>query len=312
MACPASGWRVGSGFHSGRELKLLFHADDAGATASITERILHAWRSGWLDSFSIMTNGEACGLISEALKVDPFQTVRLAVHLNLSEGPPASPVAEVSMLVNHAGILKHTFVSLLVVWTKSPASKRQVLVRQIETEWRAQVRRAKDICAPRAVHAVDSHNHVHMLPFLFPIALKVAEEEHIGKIRISREPFFVSSRLGVLLRVQFLTNVVKHFLLRHLAGKADRLRARTSVASGGALIGVFYTGMMSETAARAGIRAAKRSGQDSAEVVFHIGRARENESARWSHMPRVSAFFLSPQRDEEFEALRKLRDASVQ
>lgn len=292
-------------------MRIIFHADDAGATASITERILHAWRSGWLDGFSIITNGQGCGLISEALRVDPSRDVRLAVHLNLSEGPPASPLSEVSMLVNQAGILKHTFVSLLVLWMNSSSSRRHVLVRQIETEWRAQVRRAKGMCAPRAVNAVDSHTHVHMLPFLFPIALSLAEEEHIKEIRISREPLFVSGRLEEILRVQFLKNIVKHSLLRFLARKADRLRQRTSISSGGALVGVFYSGMMSEAAARAGIQAAKRSGEESAEVVFHIGRARENESSRWSHMPRFSSFVLSPQRDKEFEALRKLREANA-
>lgn len=292
-------------------MKVIFHADDAGATAAITERILQAWRSGWLDSFSIITNGESCGLISDALQTDRSRPVRLAVHLNLSEGLPASPVAEVSMLVNEAGVLKHSFVSLLVLWAKSASSRRQALVRQIETEWRAQVRHARTICAPHAIDAVDSHNHVHMLPFLFPVALRLAQQEHIREIRISREPLFVSDRLKETLRVRFLKNVVKHALLRYLAASADRLRRRTSISSGGALVGVFYTGMMSDTAARAGIRAAKRSGASSAEVVFHIGRAKENEASRWNHMPQVAPFFLSSRRDEEFEALRRLREADA-
>ena len=291
-----------------RPLRVVFHSDDAGATASITERILHAWQSGWLDSFSIITNGDACALISQTLRAEPLRPVRLAVHLNLSEGPPASPVADVSMLVNRAGILRHTFVSLWMLWLKSPVARRQELVRQIDTEWRAQVQRAKEICAPRVLDAVDSHNHVHMLPFLFPIALKIGAEAQINEIRVSREPLFLSDRLADTLRRQFIPNIVKHSLLRYLSSKADRLRARTPLASAGALIGVFYTGMMSEAAATAGIRAAQRSGQD-AEVVFHIGRASSSEAARWSHLPGVVRFFLSQRRDDEFAALRKLREA---
>lgn len=289
-------------------MRIVFHADDAGATAAITERILQAWQLGWLESFSIITNGEACGKISNALRSDPSRAVRLAVHLNLSEGFPAMAVSEVSMLVNSHGVLKHSFMSLVSLWAKSSAARRRELVRQIESEWHAQLRRAKEICDPRTVNAIDSHNHVHMLPFLFPIALQLAKEERIGEIRISREPLFVSGRPEETLRIQFLVNIVKHFLLRFLAEKAERQREVTNISSGGALVGVFYTGMMSEAAARAGIQAAQQAGETSVEVVFHIGRATNSESSRWEHMPKVASFFLSPQRDEEFEALRKLRE----
>ena len=290
-------------------MKVLLKSDDAGATPAMTDRILEAWRAGWLDGFSIITNGTACDRVSAALRAEPARAARLAVHLNLSEGPAAAPASAVGLLVNEQGVLKHTFGSLLWTWLRGGASSRRTLAQQVETEWRAQVERAKQICEPRAVDAVDGHNHVHMLPFLFPIALRLAEQARIPQIRVSREPLFVSPRAADL-HPRLLANIVKHVLLRALAVPAAR-RLPGSPVTAGSIVGVLYSGLMSEQAAMAGIRAARRDGAPAVEVIFHIGRATVDEAQRWAHMPGAVPFFLSSRRDREYEALRKLRDADV-
>jgi predicted glycoside hydrolase/deacetylase ChbG (UPF0249 family) len=290
-------------------MNVMVVSDDAGATAAMTDRILSAWQAGWLDGFSIITNGAACDRLSAALRADPARPARLAAHLNLSEGKPDAPLADVGMLVNDGGVLRHSFGSLLWTWLRSGPAVRRALVQQVETEWRAQIARAKALCAPRPITAVDGHIHVHMLPFLFPIALRLAEEAGVPEIRVSREPSFVSARAGDL-GARVLPNVIKHVLLRALSVPAER-RLRGSRVSSGAIVGVLYSGLMSEAAAAAGIRAARRSGAPAVEVVFHVGRAAEAETGRWAHTPGAIPFFVSPLRDAEYDAVRKLRTAHV-
>jgi hypothetical protein len=79
-----------------------------------------------------------------------------------------------------------------------------------------------------------------------------------------------------------------------------------SPSSPDALVGVLYTGRMTAAAAKAGIEAARRHGAREVEVIFHIGRADEEELPRWGGLPEIGAFYLSSARDREYEELQRL------
>lgn len=288
-------------------MRTYYHSDDIGATSSITKRILQAWKEGLLDGFSIMANGEALSDISAGLLQNADKEARISVHLNLSEGKSLFPPEKLSLLVDSNGNLKHGFISLLTLWLKSSSRVRKQMLMQIENEFRAQIRRAKEVCTPRHIRAVDGHNHIHMLPFAFPIAARLAKEEGIPEIRISRELFFLSPQIRESLKIGFLVNILKHVVLRVFSWKAIPVAKRYGLSSPDALLGVLYTGMMSENAARAGINSAKRNGIERLEILFHIGRASKDELGRWITDPRVASFFASESRDLEFIALKRLR-----
>jgi predicted glycoside hydrolase/deacetylase ChbG (UPF0249 family) len=290
-------------------MDVILHCDDAGWGGAITERLLAAWSDGVLDSFSVLPNGDRLASVAAALESDPEHRARLAVHLNLSEGSPCAPASDVPVLLNGSGRLSCSFGGLLAKWYLSGRATRHRLAEQVEREWSAQIAAVQQACRPRAVTAVDSHRHLHMLPFLFPIAARLAAAHGIPEIRISREVFHVSPRMLDVVSPAFPVNLMKHVVLRGLSGRARRVAAHERLGSPDVLIGLLYSGRMTSRSAVAGLRAAARAGAERLEVVFHAGRGTPADEAAWPGTPSAGRFRVSPERDAEYRELVELRRA---
>jgi predicted glycoside hydrolase/deacetylase ChbG (UPF0249 family) len=285
------------------------HADDLGATQSVSKDILDCWEAGALDGFSILANGDALSSVRDRLAQlhGPERRPRIAAHLNLSEGKSLLPPETVPLLVGPDGNLRHTFGSLLAFWLRGPRSRRRELLSQIEQEWGAQVDMVKSV-SERSVTAVDGHIHVHMLWFLFPIAVRLAAERGIEEIRISREVIYIAGWRDLGARF-FWMNLVKNVVLRVMARRARRVASDKGCKSFDALVGILYTGHMTCRAAEAGVGAARRAGAGTVEVLFHPGYAGTDETRRWSHAPGIAAFAESPMRKVEREELMQFSAA---
>jgi hypothetical protein len=273
----------------------------------MTKRILEIWKAGFINGFSILANGDAASELRLGLLSEPDLDARISVHLNLCEGKSLIEPRDIPLLADSRGNLKQSFAGLLFLWITSSKMKKNALLRQIEKEWRAQITEVKRICCPRKITAVDSHINIHMLPFLFPLAVKLAKEEGIAEIRILYEVFYFSSCLVDSLSMGFLVNIVKHLILRQCSSSARRFAKEHGMGGPEALVGILYTGRMTRTAAKSGIAAAMRKGLQVVEVVFHIGRASGSESSRWKHHPSLGTFPLSERRDREYFELMALR-----
>ena len=282
-------------------MKIWLHADDIGVTAGVTAGILKSWQSGVLDGFSIIANGDAILIVREALLALPQQPARLVAHLNLSEGPSIAPPEQIPLLIDRFGNLKHGFGSLAISWIMGSAAYRRALVAQVEIEWRAQVLHIRKIIEPRQLSGIDGHIHVHMLPFLFATAAKIAHDNAIPEIRISREPFFVVDWIRDLTTQYFLVNLLKHFVLRLCAMPATELAQKHGLSYPSLILGVLYTGHMTATAALDGILAAQQDGAESVQIIFHIGRATDDDKR--SKRSGLAKFNCSSDRDREFRQL---------
>jgi hypothetical protein len=184
-----------------------------------------------------------------------------------------------------------------MLWVKGRRVREQ-LVNQIEVEWRAQIRAVQACVSPRRVDAVDGHMHLHMLPFLFPIAAKLASEEGILNIRISKEPFYFSSFKDLLLPFYWV-NCVKHFILKACAVNATWVARKQGLSYPEEVLGILYSGKMSLSRICSGVRVAQRSGAENVEVIVHFGRALSEEAGRWRSNPAIGDFYLSEWRDKE-------------
>jgi predicted glycoside hydrolase/deacetylase ChbG (UPF0249 family) len=280
---------------------LHIHSDDMGATAHVTQRMLASWQAGVLNGFSVLANGAACDQMAAALGADATRPARIACHLNLSEGPSSARPDTVPLLLDAGGNLRHTFGSLIQTWL----ANRSALTRQVEIEWRAQIAALQQRIAPRKIAVVDGHMHVHMLPFLFPVAAKLAAEARIPAIRIAREPLFATDTSD-LLKAYFYVNLIKHSVLKACSWLATPTARRHGLSSPTQMIGILYTGHMSLAAALAGVDAARRKNAAEVEVVFHVGRAAEDERNRWQGRDSMAAFYCSPLRDLEHAEAAKL------
>jgi predicted glycoside hydrolase/deacetylase ChbG (UPF0249 family) len=290
-------------------LELIFHADDLGATPGVSRKILDAWQAGLIDSFSIIANGTGLDLVLEQLKRYPEREARISVHLNLSDGKSVLPPEDVSMLVDRDGYFRYGFSAIfLKLCLCSPRARRRLL-SEIEREWREQIRRIREICRGRRIQAVDGHIHVHVLPFLFPVAAKLALEEEIPEIRIPGELWSRPGDLGRMLSPRFYVNQLKWAVLRILAGWTSRRKRRYGLDGPESFVGVLNAGRMTGRDVRSALGKARKSGVDSCEILFHVGSASAEELSRWKPLLPTFRFLISEGREKEYEELVRLRSS---
>ena len=167
--------------------KLIVNADDFGLTEGVNQAIIDGHRNGIITSTTLMANGTAfdsavaAGLAAPALGI--------GVHLNLTQGRPVSPVSQIPSIVTPEGFFYPT----------PGALARRVLTGKarlgdIESELRSQIEKVAS-AGVRITH-LDSHKHIHVLPAIFNVVLKLAREYRIDCVRCPVEP--AASALGPL------------------------------------------------------------------------------------------------------------------
>jgi predicted glycoside hydrolase/deacetylase ChbG (UPF0249 family) len=77
--------------------RLIVNADDFGLAESVNRGIIVAHRDGILTSASLLANGSAFDQAIAASR--QFPQLSVGVHLNISEGRPVSPAAQIPSLV---------------------------------------------------------------------------------------------------------------------------------------------------------------------------------------------------------------------
>jgi hopanoid biosynthesis associated protein HpnK len=157
---------------------LIVNADDFGWTEGVNRGIVETFRNGIVTSTSLLANGAA---FADALeKASSAPGLGVGVHLNLSDGAPVADRESVTSLLNDEGEFAGGPESLLL-----RRARRGLLLGEVEREWEAQIEKVRD-AGIEPTH-LDGHKHVHMLPGLFEIALKLAKRHEIGAIRIAHE-----------------------------------------------------------------------------------------------------------------------------
>jgi predicted glycoside hydrolase/deacetylase ChbG (UPF0249 family) len=154
------------------------NADDLGWTEGVNRGIAEAHRNGIVTSASLLANGAAFASGVELARTTP--ALGVGVHLNLSDGEPVAEPELVTSLLNDRGELEGKPESLLL-----RLARRSVLLNEIEQEWDAQIQKVRDV-GIEPTH-LDGHRHVHMLPGLFEIVLRLAKKHGIAAVRISHE-----------------------------------------------------------------------------------------------------------------------------
>lgn len=157
---------------------LIVNADDLGWTDGVNRGILEAFHHGIVTSTSLLANGAAFAGGIEAARSAPGLGV--GIHLNLSDGPPIADRETVTTLLNDDGEFTGGPESLLLRRARGGLS-----LAEVENEWDAQIQKVRD--AGIAPTHLDGHKHVHMLPGLFEIALRLAKRHDIGAIRVALE-----------------------------------------------------------------------------------------------------------------------------
>lgn len=244
---------------------LIVNADDLGWTAGVNRGIAEAHRNGIVTSASLLANG---GAFAEAVALArDARGLGLGVHLNLSDGPPVAPRESVPSLVNGSGEFEGGPDGLLL-----KIATRGLSVREVELEWSAQISKVRD-AGIEPTH-LDGHKHVHMLPGLFEIALRLAKRHGIGAIRVSHEASGLRAALstGHLRAGVVLKQGVQARGLKLLARDARQQAEHAGVSTADYFCGIAQTGELT----REGVARLLRSlPEGTTELMCHPGYADE-------------------------------------
>jgi len=215
---------------------LIVNADDLGWSDGVNRGIAEAHRHGIVTSASLLANGAAFVLAVELARTTPGLGV--GVHLNLSDGKPAAEPETVTSLLNDDGEFAVGPESLLL-----RLARRVLDLGEVEREWEAQITKVRE--AGIAPTHLDGHKHVHMLPGLFEIALRLAKRHGIAAVRVAHEESSLRTALaagrkqnsGVVMR-----QGVQARGLKFLARDAREIAERAGIATADYFCGIAQTG----------------------------------------------------------------------
>jgi predicted glycoside hydrolase/deacetylase ChbG (UPF0249 family) len=184
----------------------------------------------------------------------------------------------------------------------SPA-KKNALRAQVRIEITNQIRRVRSAFPANALLSVDSHQHLHMIPFVFSELLSLRQELGIAFIRIPDEPFFIGARDLPSMPKFAASNICKWIILHMVSGMARRRMALSGISQCRRFIGVLFTGHMSVPAVCKALAAIKKScDHGTVEILCHPGKAAPGEEIFWKS-DALRKFYFSENRDKESAVL---------
>ena len=148
--------------------RLIVTADDIGLDRGMVAAAIEAHRNGIVTACSVVANGEA--LDDAVARLRDVPTLETGAHLALVEERALTTGRP--MPANY-----RLFITAYLRGAMRPEC--------IEAELRAQIVKLLDAGLP--LRFVNGHQHLHALPRIFEIVVRLAEEYGIGYVRVPRE-----------------------------------------------------------------------------------------------------------------------------
>jgi predicted glycoside hydrolase/deacetylase ChbG (UPF0249 family) len=186
--------------------------------------VLRAHEEGILTACSVVACGMDFDAAAQALRGTP--SLDVGAHLTFVGERPLSPPAEVRSLVDEDGAFLPSYRDFLRRYVAGGIDRGE-----IARETRRQLQRVAE--AGLQIRHVNSHQHLHVLPGIFSVVLRIAAELRVPYIRLPRDAHPRAARFGRWLAV------------RALALLSDRARAaleRSGIRSDDRTIGVMDAG----------------------------------------------------------------------
>ena len=245
--------------------RLVLCADDAGLAGPLSRRIASLLASGRLTATSLLACGPAFGEAVEALRA--ARVSEAGVHLCVVGGEtPLSPRASVASLAPSGRFPE--------AWPAVAARVAAGLVRlsEVEREWEAQLAAVRE-AGFRLTH-LDSHQHLHLLPRLVPVAIALARRFDVPFVRAPRadDPAAFGAPVGTGGRSRAR-------LLALFGGAARRRIAAAGLPEPPRVLGLAEAGRMTRARWRSLLERLPREG--TFEAVLHPGASDAEASARY-------------------------------
>ena len=161
-------------------MKVIINADDLGLSQEINDAIFDLMSKRVVTSATMMASGPS---ILRAFDVSKhFSACSFGVHLNLTELRPFSRHEGLQELLNEHGEFRDVLDR-----TPDKVRKSWKLLGAIADEWCRQIEFVGN--AGIQISHLDSHQHVHTIPVVFPVLKYVQAKYGIRKVRLSRNVY---------------------------------------------------------------------------------------------------------------------------
>jgi hypothetical protein len=168
---------------------LIVNADDYGKYRCVSRGIVEAAERGIVTATGVFANAERFDAHVPALRGCP--ALDAGVHLNLTDGRPLGAAMR-ARVARWGGSFPGKFTMARAVATGA------VPVQAVQDEWRAQIERCLNVGLK--LHFLNSHEHIHMHPRLFPVAQALADEYGIAHLRYTTATPVHARGAGALVR----------------------------------------------------------------------------------------------------------------
>ena len=188
---------------------LIINADDYGYFNCVSRGILELARNGIVTATGLFANTEHFD--KHVSWLQDCQGLDMGVHLNLTERCPLT-LGMRKKVVRWGGFFPDKFTVAKAVLTGF------LKVDEVLTEWRAQIERCLE--KGLTLRFLNSHEHIHMLPILFPVFQTLSEEYKIEHIRFPTSDIFHCWSISPLVRntlISMLSIYNRRFLIRDTA-----------------------------------------------------------------------------------------------
>jgi predicted glycoside hydrolase/deacetylase ChbG (UPF0249 family) len=209
--------------------QLIVAADDFGITESVNEGIARSREEGIVTSLNFLPTGEA---FDDALRLAKSIGLNEAgAHLALTETVSITEARRIPSLVDADGRFYKGHSQFLLKFISGAIDLDEVYV-----EWRAQLQRVSSFGI--RITNLSSHEHIHMLPELLDIMIKLAKEYDIPAIRYPHADRS-SGRKGIM-------TVCKSLALLYFGGNMFRALRSSGITAPEHFLGFLDSGNITE------------------------------------------------------------------
>ena len=241
--------------------KFILNADDFGMSEAFNTAILEGYQAGLLKSTSLVANGQA---YDEAVNnvIPACSDLGVGVHLNFIEGK--SLVKDLNTLTDSDGNFNNSYGQMII---KAYNLKNNEFLKQLETEFRAQIEKIKN-SGVNITH-IDSHVHTHAIPPIFELVCKLAKEYGIKQIRTQFERPYLIPDVMIHINLAYPINLIKIALLDSFTLINKPVAKKYGLNTNDYLLGVGYTSMMNALTVAYGLMSLQNKKDIIAEALIH-------------------------------------------
>lgn len=236
---------------------LIVNADDYGLTVGVSRAILRAHREGIVTSTSLLAL--APGFDKTVAWLDDTSELGCGAHLAaVGEDPPLLSAPEIPTLVDKRGKLRlswRQFLPLAAAGRVDPDDLRREFAAQLE----------HIIAAHPALDHVDTHQNLHLWPFVQEVVFELGDKHGIAAVRVTR-----SAQRSAVGRV-----------VRRLAGRLERACDERGWHYPEASIGLDEAGHLDLGGMVSALSRFAGTGVRSAELATHPGELDDADRARY-------------------------------